>query len=169
MSCRFQLKFQSTVTRNATAQAASAGQPSTTPPTVRRTRKRSSPLTPTAANFHIRALPGTSLSRDQTWRRNSSPWEVLALLTPAVRARNWSGTSTTLAWGEHTSSSRRILKPTGRSSRPRSRELRQRKKPASGSELALASTNRVRTSSRALRDTKWRKPPASPSRLPPGW
>src|ERR687885_581714 len=90
----------------------------------------STPEVPTRANFQKRPAEGTYQKR-------------LAFDTPALRARKFSGTSTTFSSGAQTRISRRILNPVGLNWMPEIAAFLTRKKPVNGSLVFLASLKTI--------------------------
>src|SRR5215211_8762615 len=99
------------------------------------------PEAPTRANFQKRPAEGTYQNKLLMWDRYSSPCLKVAFETPAWRALNSSGTSTTFSSGAHTRISSRILNPVGLNWMPEMASLRTRKNPAIGSLVLRASLN----------------------------
>src|SRR5215204_75207 len=101
------------------------------------------PEAPTRANFQKRPAEGTYQNRLLMWDRYSSPCFNVAFETPARRALNSSGTSTTFNSGAQTKISSRILNPVGLNWMPEMAAFLTRKNPVMGSVVFLASLKTI--------------------------
>src|ERR687885_1494254 len=110
---------------------------------IKVSRFTSTPEAPTKANFQKRPAEGTYQKRLDICARYSKPWPKFAFETPALRARNVSGSSTTFSSGAHTKTSRRILNPVGLNWMPEIAAFLTRKKPLKGSLVFLASLKTI--------------------------
>src|SRR5215211_6048559 len=120
------------------------------------------PEAPTRANFQKRPAEGTYQNRLAMCARYSSPCPKFALDTPALRARKFSGTSSTLSSGAQTRISRRILNPVGLNWMPEMASFLTRKKPLKGSLVFLASLKMICARDLVALETALRNGPESP-------
>src|SRR5215210_7743686 len=111
---------------------------------IRVSRLTSTPEAPTRANFQKRPAEGTYQKRLDMCAMYSSPWPKFAFDTPALRARKFSGTSTTLSSGAQTRISSSILNPVGLNWMPEMVSFLTKKKPLNGSLVLLASLKTIR-------------------------
>src|ERR671933_2447132 len=110
---------------------------------IKVSRFTSAPEFPARANFQRRPAEGTYQNRLAMCERYSRPRPRLAFDTPALRARKFSGTSTTFSSGAQTRISRRILNPVGLNWMPEIAAFLTRKKPVNGSLVFLASLKTI--------------------------
>src|SRR5215204_3946162 len=110
---------------------------------IRVSRLISTPENPTRANFQKRPAEGTYQKRLNICAKYSSPCRKFALETPALRARKFSGISTTLSSGAQTRISSSILNPVGLNWMPEMASFLTRKNPVKGSLVFLASLKTI--------------------------
>ncbi len=115
-----------------------------------------------SARRRARRRRASATRRRTRWWAKAKPSSRWALDRPCSRGSSSQGISTTWAHDPLTSTSSRILKPSGRSCTPRMTLWRRAKNPARGSRTPARRGSRSCTSEREVRETERRNQPSMP-------